>query len=416
MELSRREVIAAGAAAGAALAFERAAPARAPRAGAARSSRAIDFARARRPATAGAGLAHRRAWRTCAAPAARACSRPAPTSSRTTRGRCVRRRPALPRRARSRATITAAGSAPGVVLRRPSPRAYYAAIYDAGAARCASCAASGAELDELAQRARSPRAEPPLAAHARGDGRAPDRSCVRARRRARRRARPRRRATRRRGAAARRRPRRARHRARRSSRATRTRCCPRSATCTCCPGASRRARRSWHTALGQAVVDEIRRRSTAGVQRDRGALAGTAAAPPAPSVRRRDDRRARRAAARGCTSRPTCRRASTIELSYSPRFRASRAGSPPAAPDAFHARRRRPCAGSSPGRRVYWRARLRRRGRQHGRARRAASACRPRPATAAARDRRRRLRRAVRPDLRPPGRARSPTSSSGRAT
>ena len=81
------------------------------------------------------------------------------------------------------------------------------------------------------------------------------------------------------------------HGARRCSRATRTRCCPRSATCTCCRGACRRARRSWRPQPGQAIVEEIRRRSTAALPRDRRPRGRGSRA-----RRRRGDRRHHRAA------------------------------------------------------------------------------------------------------------------------
>ena len=101
------------------------------------------------------------------------------------------------------------------------------------------------------------------------------------------------------------RPGRAGHAPTRSSPASPTRCCPRSATCTCCPGPSRRARRSWQTAPGEAIVAEIRARSTAGFSDDRDPLAASAPRRTAAVGGRGDHRRpvaARRAAAR---RRPT---------------------------------------------------------------------------------------------------------------
>ena len=59
------------------------------------------------------------------------------------------------------ATITRPGSAPGVVLRRTSPRSYYAAVYDTGRGALRLLRRSGVELVELASTP-VPAAEPPL--------------------------------------------------------------------------------------------------------------------------------------------------------------------------------------------------------------------------------------------------------------
>src|SRR5688500_2254900 len=159
MELSRREVIAAGAAAGAALAFERTAP----DAGAADEQAvvaSVDFG----------ALGDRdgwgRGWRSTGVANLRcaggegileAGSDVFPNDPRPVVHAVDRR----VRDAEITATITRPGSAPGVVLRRTSARSYYAAIYDSGRGTLRLLRRSGVELDELAS-APVPAAEPPI--------------------------------------------------------------------------------------------------------------------------------------------------------------------------------------------------------------------------------------------------------------
>ena len=132
-------------------------------------------------------------------------------------------------------------------------------------------------------------------------------------------------ARRRAGAPARRRPGRARHRAHAVPERRARRCCPRSATCTCCPTACRRARRSCDVAGRRAGP---RRRSASArrpsFSRDRRCAPPGAPRPTRAVGRRRDHRRAGRAAARCCASRPTCPRASRSRSPPTPRFRRSR--------------------------------------------------------------------------------------------
>ena len=158
MELSRREVIAAGAAAGAALAFERTAAA-------ARAQDAVVVAQ-----TEFAALGDRAGWG------------PGWRSTGVANLRCAAGegileagsdvfpndpRPvvlAVDRRVRDAevtATITKVGSAPGVVLRRTSASSYYAAIYDTGRGALRLLRRSGPELVELAS-VPVPGAEPPI--------------------------------------------------------------------------------------------------------------------------------------------------------------------------------------------------------------------------------------------------------------
>src|SRR6185436_18055370 len=125
MELSRREFVAAGAAASAALALERATPARA----AAQTVASIDFTALEDRTGWGrgwrsAGVANLR----CAADEGilEAGSDVFPNDPRPVVFAVDRR----VRDAEITATITRPGSAPGVVLRRTSARSYYAALYD----------------------------------------------------------------------------------------------------------------------------------------------------------------------------------------------------------------------------------------------------------------------------------------------
>ena len=117
MELSRRELSLRGRRRGAMLALDRTALAARPER---RVVRRIDFTGAAGRRRAGPRLAHASASRTCAARAGGACSRPARTCSRTTRGRSRSPSTAGFATPRSPPTITAPGSAPGVVLRRRS--------------------------------------------------------------------------------------------------------------------------------------------------------------------------------------------------------------------------------------------------------------------------------------------------------
>src|SRR5687768_7749128 len=159
MELSRREVIAAGAAAGAALAFERAAP----EAGAANEQAvvaSVDFA----------ALGDRdgwgRGWRSSGVANVRcaggegileAGSDVFPNDPRPVVLAVDRR----VRDAEIQATISRPGSAPGVVLRRTSARSYYAAIFDSGRGTLRLVRRGGAELEELASMP-VPAAEAPI--------------------------------------------------------------------------------------------------------------------------------------------------------------------------------------------------------------------------------------------------------------
>ena len=159
MELSRREVSAAGAAAGAALAFERAAP----------GARAAE----EQPIVAGVDFSELgeregwgRGWRTTGVANLRcaggegvleAGSDVFPNDPRPVVLAVDRR----VRDAEITATITRPGSAPGVVLRRTSARSYYAAIYDTGPGTLRLLRRSGVELAELAS-APVPAAEAPM--------------------------------------------------------------------------------------------------------------------------------------------------------------------------------------------------------------------------------------------------------------
>ena len=158
MELSRREFVAAGAAASAALALERATPARA--AADAEIVAGTDFAELGDRAGWGRG------WRSsgvanlrCAAGEGilEAGSDVFPNDPRPVVFAVDRR----VRDAEITATITRPGSAPGVVLRRTSAHSYYAAVYDTGRGALRLLRRTGAELVELAS-APVPAAEPPL--------------------------------------------------------------------------------------------------------------------------------------------------------------------------------------------------------------------------------------------------------------
>jgi alkaline phosphatase D len=158
MELSRREVIAAGAAAGAALALDRTAPALAgeepgivarigfaelgDRTGWGRSWRSAGVANLR--CEGGEGVLE-------------AGSDVFPNDPRPVVFAVDRR----VRDAEITATVTRPGSAPGVVLRRTSARSYYAAIYDTGRGALRLLRRSGADLVELAS-VPVPAAEPPI--------------------------------------------------------------------------------------------------------------------------------------------------------------------------------------------------------------------------------------------------------------
>jgi phosphodiesterase/alkaline phosphatase D-like protein len=158
MELSRREVIAAGAAAGAALAFDEtrlAAAAAEPRV-----VRRIDFSQEADAAGWGRG------WRTTGVANLRragglgvleAGSDVFPNDPRPV----VFAVDCRLRDVEVAATIAEVGSAPGVVVRRRSPTAYYAAVYDTGRAALRILRRNGAELDELASTP-VPRASAPV--------------------------------------------------------------------------------------------------------------------------------------------------------------------------------------------------------------------------------------------------------------
>jgi alkaline phosphatase D len=158
MELNRREFVAAGAAASAALALDRG-----PRARAAAESAVvarIDFAELDDRTGWGRG------WR-CAGVANLLCaggegileagSDVFPNDPRPVAFAIDRR----VRDAEVSATITRPGSAPGVVVRRTSARSYYAAIYDAARGELQIVRRTGVELVELA-RVPVPAAEAPL--------------------------------------------------------------------------------------------------------------------------------------------------------------------------------------------------------------------------------------------------------------
>ena len=157
MELSRREVLAAGAAAGAALALERTAPARAQEPAVVA---ATDFAQLGDRAGWGKG------WRSTGVANLRceggegileAGSDVFPNDPRPVVVATDRR----VRDAEIAADIARPGSAPGVVLRRTSARSYYAATYDSGRGALRILRRSGAELVELAS-VPVPAAQPPL--------------------------------------------------------------------------------------------------------------------------------------------------------------------------------------------------------------------------------------------------------------
>ena len=158
MELSRREFVAAGAAAGAAVAFDR--TALGARAQEPPIVARIDFAAFGDRAGWGHG------WRSvgvanllCASGEGilEAGSDVFPNDPRPVAFAIDRR----VRDAEITATITQPGSAPGVVLRRTSARSYYAATYDTGQGALRLLRRSGAELTELASTP-VPAAEPPL--------------------------------------------------------------------------------------------------------------------------------------------------------------------------------------------------------------------------------------------------------------
>ncbi len=147
-ELSRRELIAAGAAAGALIALDDAHPAIAAAAGR-RTVRRIVFSD--RPDGAGWG----REWR-CTGVANMRCESGLGVLEAGSDVFPNDPRPvvfALDCRQRDveiAATIAAVGAAPGVVLRRRSPTSYYAAIYDTGRAALRILRRHGPELVELA--------------------------------------------------------------------------------------------------------------------------------------------------------------------------------------------------------------------------------------------------------------------------
>jgi phosphodiesterase/alkaline phosphatase D-like protein len=158
MELNRREFVAAGAAAGAALALERAATARA--AAEPEVVATIDFS------ALGDRSGWGRGWR-CAGVANLLCAGGEGILEAGSDVFPNDPRPvvfAVDRRARDIeivATMTRTGSAPGVVVRRTSARAYYAAIYDTRRGALRLMRRSGADLVELAS-VPVPTAESPI--------------------------------------------------------------------------------------------------------------------------------------------------------------------------------------------------------------------------------------------------------------
>ncbi len=346
MELSRREVIAAGAAAGAALAFDR--PARA-----AEPTIVVrtDFTRDEwSPRWRTVGVANLR--RDAGEGILEAGSDVFPNDPRPVVFVVDRR----VRDAEITATITRPGSAPGVVLRRTSARSYYAAIYDTGRGALRLLRRSGADLVELAS-APVPDAEPPLQLTLSATGAHPtELRCE---------------LTDSRGVAL---TATAKDSAGGLQRkgdagvlATAETLFP-SDTNPVLPALGNLHLLPWGvqegqafmaTQLGQAVVDEIRRRSTVAFREITVRSTGT----PRPSGA---------AVLAATTGRPTKGGAelhiasdlparAAIELSYSRRFRSARrieAGRT----DAFQAATKT-VRGLEPGRRVYWRARLKRHGR-----------------------------------------------------
>ena len=354
MELSRREVIAAGAAAGAALALDRAAPG-------ARAAQELTTVATVDFTSIGDRSGWGRGWRSagvanllCAGGEGvlEAGSDVFPNDPRPVAFLADRRA----RDAEITATITRPGSAPGVVLRRASARAYYAAVYDTGRAALRLVRRGGADLVELAS-APVAAAEAPLQLMLSAAGAHPtELRCE---------------LTDARGIA---------FTVTASDDAAELQrkgdpgvlataetlfpsdtnpVVPALGNLHLLPWGVQEGQAFMDTQLGQAVVDEIRRRSTVAFREI--------------TVRTSDTPRASRATVLAATTGPPVKGGAelhiasdlparaTIEISYSPRFRDARrleAGRT----DAFHAATKI-VRGLDPGRRVYWRARLKRRGR-----------------------------------------------------
>ena len=356
-ELSRREVIAASAAATAALALERgASPAAAQ--GEQRVVTELDFAE--QPDRPGWGAG----WRTAGVANLRcaggegvleAGSDVFPNDPRPVVFAVDRR----VRDAEITAAITRPGSAPGVALRRTSPRAYYAAIYDTQRGALRLLRRSGTDLVELASTP-VPSAEPPLRLVLSAVGAHPtELRCE---------------LTDARGVALRAT---ARDDARRLQRkgdagvlATAETLFPSDSNPVLpalgnlhlLPWGVQEGQAFMATELGQAVVEEIRRRSTVAFSKI-----------TVRSTRKKPPRRSAAAVLAATTGRPLSGGAElhvasdlparvAIDISYSPRFRKSRR-LPVGRTDDFQAVAKR-VRGLEPGRRVYWRAVLSRRGRR----------------------------------------------------
>ena len=352
-ELSRRELIAAGAAASVALAFDRTAPA----AGAqdAKIVARIDFAELGDRTGWGPG------WRSTGVAnllceggegILEAGSDVFPNDPRPVVFAVDRR----VRDAEIAATITRPGSAPGVVLRRTSGRSYYAAIYDTGRGALRLMRRNGVELDELASVA-VPAAEPPIQLVLSATGAHPTE--LRAQ------------LTDSRGVALT-------ATARDSARGLQRKgdlgvlttaetlfpsdtnpVLPALGNLHLLPWGVQEGQAFMATELGQAVVDEIRRRSTVALRE----ITIRSAGEPRPS----------RASVLAATTGPPIRRGAelhvasdlparvAIEISYSPRLRHARRLEV-GRTDSFQAVTKM-VHGLEPGRRVYWRPRLKRRGR-----------------------------------------------------
>jgi hypothetical protein len=351
VELSRREVIAAGAAAGAALAFE----------GTAQAAREPWLVKRTVFAEFGDRNGWGRGWRTVGVANLRcadgegileAGSDVFPNDPRPVAFAIDRRI----RDAEITATITRPGSAPGVVLRRTAARSYYAAIYDTGQGVLRLVRRDGVELVELAS-VPVPAAQTPIELRLTAAGVRPTELRAELRDSL--------------GLAVR-------ATARDSAPSLQRRgdpgvlataetlfpsdtnpVLPALGNLHLLPWGVQEGQAFMDTQPGQAIVDEIRRRSTVGfstiivraTSRPRPSAAGVLAATTGRPV----PRGAELHVASDLPAR------TTIELSYSPRFRDPRrveAGRT----DAFQAVTKT-VRGLTPGRRVYWRPLLSRQGR-----------------------------------------------------
>ena len=255
------------------------------------------------------------------------------------------------------ASIVQVGSAPGVVLRRVSPRAYYAAIYDTGRRALRLLRRDGAELDELASTAVLA-AEPPITLTLEARGASP--TSLRAE------------LVDSAGAAF---TVSARDQSSSLQRpgdpgvlataetlfpSDRNPVLPALGNLHLLPWGVQEGQAFMDTAAGRAIVDEIRRRSTAGF-RQIVVRSPERARPTSPTVVAATTGAPVAGGAELHVASDVPARA-TLELSYSPRFRRvrrvrlGRTGRFQAATKIVR--------GLEPGRRVYWRTRLRRRGRK----------------------------------------------------